>query len=294
MKKIRKVLIAVLTLSLVAGYPLSMMGHPLFMTGHPPLQTGEGSIQTKETVVKAATSKKFKVRAASDITLQLPASWKNNFVLKSSKKIKHGSYVSFSSKKCYQQTKEGWLFTIMRYKDDSYTDMPSYELLGKWNGYSYVALFPTDVQTMGATKEAKKQYQKMSASIMDVAMSLRLEMPGETFHVSDFSLKLPAEWKNNYVVKKIGKKKNDSYVVFYAKKCYNQTKLGWLFSIARYSDESYKELPAYQLLGKKSGIYYVAVYPTDVQSEGATKAAQRQYHTLYEQVEQAAGSLVLK
>lgn len=203
MKKIRKVLIAVLTLSLVAGYPLSI-------TGHPPFVTGEGSIQTKETVVKAATSTKFKV------------------------------------------------------------------------------------QTMGATKEAKKQYQKMSASIMDVAMSLRLEMPGETFQVSDFSLKLPAEWKNNYVVKKIGKKKNDSYVVFYAKKCYNQTKLGWLFSIARYSDESYKELPAYQLLGKKNGIYYVAVYPTDVQSEGATKAAQKQYHTLYEQVEQAAGSLVLK
>lgn len=284
MKKIRNVLIAILTLSFVAGYPLSM--------------TGDGSIQIKKTVSQAATDTKIMVQAASDFSLKLPADWKNNYVLKSSKKIKHGSYVSFSSKKCYQQTKEGWLFTIMRYKDDSYTDMPSYELLGKWNGYYYIALFPTDIQTMGATEDAKKQYQKMSAEVMDAATSIKPSKTAkkgeETFKVSDFSLKLPAGWKNNYVVEKTGKKKKDSYVLFYAKKCFKQTGLGWLFSIARYSDESYKELPDCELLGKKNGIYYVAIYPTDVQSEGATKAAQEQYYKLNKTVRKVAKSIKLK
>ncbi len=117
-------------------------------------------------------NKKIVLKAASDFTLELPASWKNNYVLKKSKNKKHSSYVAFYSKKCYKQTTEGWLFSITRYKDSSYTEMPSYELVGKWNGYNYVAVFPTDVQTMGATKAARKQYKKLSKSVEEVARSV--------------------------------------------------------------------------------------------------------------------------
>jgi len=170
MRKIRSILAVVITLSLMAGY---------------------SSIQMKKTA-SAAGDKKITVKA-TDFTLKLPANWKNNYVQKNSRNKKHGSYVAFYAKKCYNQTKAGWLFTIMRYKDDSYTDMPSYELAGKWNGYYYVVLFPTDVQTEGATKAAKKQYRKLTAGLEKAVASIRpVKKTGKgSYRVSDFSLELP-------------------------------------------------------------------------------------------------------
>lgn len=258
------------------------------------LITGYCGISSK--TVLAATDTSFIIQAAPDFSLELPASWKDNYVLKSSKKIKHNSYVAFYSKRCYKQTKNGWLFTIMRYKDESYTDMPSYELAGKWNGYNYVALFPTDVQTEGATETAKKQYIKLNkdagmaaASIMPVKKAKKGK---NLFKASDFSLKLTDSWKDNYIVKKYEDKDNDySYVAFYSRKCHKQTGEGWLFSIARYKDTSYQELPSYELAGKWDGIYYVAVFPTDVQSEGATKPAVQQYQELDGQVAKVVNTI---
>lgn len=274
MKIMRSLLAVVITLSLLTGF---------------------GGVQMKKTVFVEAKDKKIKVKAASDFTLKLPANWKNNYVMKKSKKIKHGSCVSFYSKKCYRQTKEGWLFTIMRYKDDSYTDMPSYELVGKWNGYSYVALFPTDVQTEGAAKAAKKQYIKLNLGSLEAAASIRpvKKKKGKSVYCAgDFSLKIPKSWKKNYIVERSKKKKNGSYVAFYSKKCHKQTKAGWLFSIGRYTDESYKELPSYELAGKWNGVNYVAVFPTDVQFEGASKAAAQQYQKLSKSVEKVARSIM--
>ncbi len=271
MKHIRSFLAAVLTLSLVAGF---------------------GGFPMKQTT-SAATEKTITVKAASDFTLEFPAEWKNNYVKKSSKGKKHGSYVSFHAKKCYQQTKEGWLFSIMRYKDDSYTDMPSYELVGKWNGMNYVALFPTDVQTIGATKAAKKQYRKLlkgdllkaAASILPVKKARK-----GVYRAEDFSLKLPASWEGNYTVQ-TGKIKKDSFVSFFAKRCYEETGEGFLFAIAEYRDEAYRELPAYELVGKWNGVSYVAEFPTDVQFIGATEEAAKQYQALSKSVEKVARSI---
>lgn len=275
MKIIRSFLAAAITLSLVAGF---------------------GGVQMKKSVFVEAKEKKIKIKAASDFTLKLPSNWKNGYVMKKSKKIKHGSYVAFYSKKCHRQTKAGWLFTIMRYKDDSYTDMPSYELVGKWNGYSYVALFPTDVQTDGAAKSAKKQYNKLNVGALKAAASIqpiKKKMKKGTYHVDDFSLMIPKSWKKNYTVERSKtKKKKDSYVAFYSKKCHKQTKAGWLFSIGRYTDESYTDLPAYELVGKWKGVNYVAIFPTDVQSEGATKAAVKQYQKLSKSAEKVARSIM--
>ena len=152
MKVFRSLLIIMLTLTLMAG---------------------QDGIRKNNTVLAAATTKTITIKAASDFTLKVPKSWKGNYVMKSSKGKKQGSYVAFYSKKCYSQTKEGWLFTIMRYKDNSYEEMPSYELVGKWNGFYYVALYPTDVQSEGATKDAKKQYSKLNKSVEKVAKSIQ-------------------------------------------------------------------------------------------------------------------------
>lgn len=262
MKKNKYILVIVLIISLAARY---------------------SSIQAQKTAL-AGTRTNITIQAAPDFSIKLPVSWKDNYVLKSSNKIKHGSYVAFYAKKCYKQAKNGWLFTIMRYKDNSYIDMPSYELAGKWNGYNYVALFPTDIQTEGATETAKRQYIKLNASSGMAAASVMPVKKAKKekcfYRFYDFSLKLPDSWKGNYIVKKSGNNKDYSYVAFYAKKCYKQSKAGWLFSIGRYADESYQELPYYELVGKWNGTYYVAVFPTDVQFAGVTKTAMKQYQKL--------------
>lgn len=127
------------------------------------------SIKIKQT----ASDTTFTLKVSSDFTLKLPCSWKGNYVVKSSKGKKHGSYVAFYSKKCYKQTKQGWLFSIARYKDDSYQEMPAYELLGKWKGLNYVAVYPTDVQTEQATDAAQKQYYKLNQSVEKVVRSIQ-------------------------------------------------------------------------------------------------------------------------
>lgn len=269
MRIIRPILAVVITLSLVAGY---------------------GSVQKEKTVSAAVKNKNITIKAASDFTLKLPASWKDNYVLIKSKNEKHGSYVAFFAKKCYKETGDGWLFTIMRYKDDSYMDLPFYELVGRWNGMNYVASFPTDIQTMGATKAAKKQYRKLNGASYEAPYSiLPVKKTGKNlYRAKGFSLKLPASWKGNYKVK-IGKK--NSFVAFYAKMCYNETGEGFLFSISKYKDESYKELPAYELVGTWNGVSYVAEFPTDVQFTGATQKAVKQYQKLNKSVEKVVRSI---
>lgn len=272
---IRYLLIATAALSVLTGYP---------------------GIQTKGRQVEAATDKgnTFVFKEASDFTLKIPAVWKNKYVVRNSKGKKHGSYVAFYAKKCYEQTEEGWLFSIMRYKDDSYMDIPSYDLIGKWGNYNYVAVYPTDVQTMGADKAARKQYLNLVKYTEVVTESIqpvkKTDKRKGIFRTSEFSLVLPDDWKGNYVVKKSGAKKADFYVAFYAKKCYTQDKEGFLFLIERYEDESYQELPSYELVGKWNGYNYVAVYPTDVQFVPGTKAA-KQYMKLNRSTEKVARSI---
>lgn len=269
MKYIRPFLAAVLTLSLVAGF---------------------GSFPMKKTASAAAKKKTITVKA-DDFTIKLPSGWKNNYVKRSSKGKKQGSYVAFYAKKCYRETRDGHLFTIMRYQDDSYDDHPMYELVGKWNGMNYVALYPTDIQTMGATKAAKKQYRKLNKASYDSPFTIMpIKRTGKNlYRTKDFSLKLPASWRGKYTVEKSGD--NGSYVSFYAKKCHEETGEGFLFSISKHEDDSYKELPAYELVGKWNGISYVAEFATDVQSVGATKEAARQFQKLNKSVEKVVRSI---
>lgn len=280
MKRIRSFVAVVITLSLVAGYALPVSEY--------------NSMTTKNTAF-AATNKTFTVKAHSDFTLKLPAEWKNNYVRESSKNGEDGYLVAFHSKKCYQQTKEGWLFSIQRYKDDSYMDLPQYELVGRWNGLNYVAVFPTDIQTMGVTKAAKKQYRKMNGGSLSSAVSImpvkRTRKGKGVYRTSVFSLKLPEGWENNYIVKKAGNNSKDISVSFYAKKCHEEMKEGWLFSIDAYQDDSYEDLPAYELVGKWNGISYVAAFPTDVQFAGASKKAVKQYQKLSKSVEKVVRTI---
>lgn len=183
----------------------------------------------------------------------------------------------------------------MRYKDDSYMDIPSYELVGRWNGMNYVAVFPTDIQTIGATKTAKNNIVSCiwihCGQLLPSSRQKKAGKGKNVYVAPAFSLKFPSGWKDNYIVKRSGKKNKNLSVSFYAKKCYKQTKEGWLFSIKEFLDESYQELPAYELAGRWNGISYVAVFPTDVQTQGATKVAGKQYQKLSKSVEKVVRSI---
>ncbi len=151
MKRKRIVLAAVIMMSILTGY---------------------GGIQIKNAAMKSDTDRKNTLKAAPDFTLEFPSDWENNYETEASGDMGHGSYVAFYAKKCHRETGEGWLFSIARYQDDSYTEMPSYELVGMWDGVRYVAVFPTDVQFDGATEEAVKQYQKLTQSVEDTVRSI--------------------------------------------------------------------------------------------------------------------------
>lgn len=250
------------------------------------LAAGNGYVSMESTVAVAA-DKKITVKAASDFTLEFPADWKKQYVKKASMDKKHGSYVAFYSKKCYKETKEGWLFSIARYVDDSYMDMPDYELVGRWNGYNYVALFPTDVQMIGASKTAQKQYSRIAARSQEAAVSIqpvkKSRKEDHIYQAPDFWLKLPAGWEDSYIVE------DESYcVAFYAKKCYEEAEAGWLFSIMRFEDDSYQEIPAWRLIGKWNGTNYVVSIPRAASEENVSEAAAKQYRKLASSVEKTA------
>lgn len=230
------------------------------------------------------------VKVGSKYSLQLPASWHNHYIVKKGMDKQLGSYAAFYAKKCYQEKKEGWLFTIFRCKNDSYEELPDYEIIGMWGGVTYVVSYPTDVQDLGVTAQAKKQYSKLSSSLAKVVNTIQPQKAkkkkGYTVYF-DYMIKIPKNWKNNYVVKKNKKK---GYVTFYAKKCYKQKKEGMLFQIVRYSDDSYRELPSYTFVGKWKGKSYVAVYPTDVACAGSGKKAQKQYMKMEKKIKTVVSS----
>lgn len=269
MKLFRLILAAIITLALVLG---------------------DGSIRIERTVSAAAKSKKITIKPTPEYTLKIPAAWKNNYTMKKGKNWKNDSLVSFFAKKICKQTGEGFLFGISRYDDDSYLDEPSYDLVGKWNRHNYIAVYPTEIQTIGATKAAIRQYRKLTPATHEVSFSITpVKRKGKNiYRAKGFSLKLPASWKGHY---KVDTGKDNSYVSFCAKKCYEEIGQGFLFSIAKYKDESYKELPSYEVVGQWNNVTYVASFPTDVQFIGATEEAVSQYQKLNKSVEKVVRSI---
>ena len=110
------------------------------------------------------------------------------------------------------------------------------------------------------------------------------------FNAGDYVLRFPPNWLEKYEIEVM----DDEEIVhaaFYAKGCHQETGEGWLFSIGVYTDNSYEDMPAYEIVAENNGVTYVAIYPTDVQTEGASKAASEQYYELMQTVEEVTNSL---
>lgn len=99
--------------------------------------------------------------------LQLPEDW-DDCVKEDWIDENEMAWVAFYEKGCYEEIEAGWLFSIGGYKDNSYEDQPSYEVIETDGDITYVVVYPTDVQFDGASKKAQKRYQKMASQIEDV------------------------------------------------------------------------------------------------------------------------------
>lgn len=112
------------------------------------------------------------------------------------------------------------------------------------------------------------------------------------FSTDDFTLILPENWDGKYVAEELEDEEcATSYIAFYEKECNKEIEAGWLFTIGRFPDKSYEEQPSYEVIGQWNDIIYVALFPTDVQCDGVSEKAQKQYFELAESVEDVVTSI---
>ena len=142
-----------------------------------PAQTDkEELIPTETATIEPASSEvpESNLFSAGDFTLVLPAEWEGKYIVEEMQEEEFStSYVAFYEKECNEEIEAGWLFTIGRFIDKTYEEHPSYEVVGEWNGITYVALFPTDVQCDGVSKKAQKQYFHLAESVEEVVTSIQ-------------------------------------------------------------------------------------------------------------------------
>ncbi|MBQ3601435.1 MAG: fibronectin type III domain-containing protein [Lachnospiraceae bacterium] len=114
------------------------------------------------------------------------------------------------------------------------------------------------------------------------------------YETDTFSVQLPLSWKNAYIAIE-GIENDEAYVAFYSKQCQKEDEeMGWLFSISEFITTDYEEIPSYSVIATNGDVTYVATYPTDVQSAGLSKKANKQYFSLIADTENIIASFQLK
>ena len=103
-----------------------------------------------------------------------------------------------------------------------------------------------------------------------------------------FPLWTPTNWSKQIYVASTA-----NSVSFYEKGCHDAMGGGWLFSIQSYQDNSYQQLPDYELLSIDRTTTYVVVYPTDVQFEGADQKSAQRYSAFSGQIEKVLKTFAL-
>lgn len=106
-----------------------------------------------------------------EFTVTLPGSWKGKYGI-----TQGANYYTFYQQASKAQGSGGVLFTISRYTDTSYKDLPDYEMLGTGNGAAFLIERPTDVQ---AAPDAAQEYQSMQSNIDTIKAGIKLLVSGE-------------------------------------------------------------------------------------------------------------------
>ncbi len=117
---------------------------------------------------------------------------------------------------------------------------------------------------------------------------VQTEAPDIQLNYQEFTLKLPGSWKGKY-----GITQGTNSYTFYQMASKSASYGGTLFTIAKYTDTSYKNLPNYELLGTGGGAAFVCYLPSDVQYDAANTAAAQEYKTMAADVAQIRSSVKL-
>lgn len=81
--------------------------------------------------------------------------------------------MAFYAKECYREAETGWLFSIMRFEDEFYQEIPAWRLVGKWDGTNYVVSIPRVVPEEDVPEDAAKQYRKLARSVEKSAYAIQ-------------------------------------------------------------------------------------------------------------------------
>ena len=138
----------------------------------------------------------------------------------------------------------------------------------------------------GANKASVQAETAGSETEAQTEAAVQTEATATTLNYTDFTVTLPADWKGKY-----GITQQDNFYIFYQQSSKALGYNGTLFTIGKYTDMSYQDLPSYRVLGMGGGAAYVLMLPTDVQYAQNNEAAQKEYTAMASEINQIAAGI---
>lgn len=109
-----------------------------------------------------------------EFKVTLPGSWTGKYGI-----TQGTDYYTFYHQASKAKGYNGALFTISRYTDTSYQNLPNYQVLGTGNNAAFVLEFPTDVQYPTDDETVKQEYQKLQDDLNTVKSKIQVLVSGE-------------------------------------------------------------------------------------------------------------------
>ena len=148
-------------------------------SGSSQMGTGQPGTSQSETT-QSETKQSETVQQAADIVLNypefsvtLPGSWKGKYGI-----TQGADYYTFYQQASKAKGTGGTLFTISRYKDTSYRDLPDYEVLGTGNNAAFIFQKPTDVQFPADDAAVAQEYQSMASEVGTIKSGIKILVSG--------------------------------------------------------------------------------------------------------------------
>ena len=138
----------------------------------------------------------------------------------------------------------------------------------------------------GENKASVQAETAGSETEVQTEAAVQTEATATTLNYTDFTVTLPADWKGKY-----GITQQDNFYIFYQQSSKALGYNGTLFTIGKYTDMSYQDLPSYRVLGMGGGAAYVLMLPTDVQYAQNNEAAQKEYTAMASEINQIAAGI---
>ena len=125
----------------------------------------------------------------------------------------------------------------------------------------------TVTEKPAATEKPETKITETSAAGQEASAKPDIVMEYEEYEVT-----IPGRWTGKY-----GTARDENSVSFYQNASRIQGQGGQLFSIVRYTDNSYEDLPNYTVLGTGNNAAFIFTEPTDVQFAQDSEAARQEY-----------------